>query len=322
MTSMSFLGRPYVTAFCGAAVLALSGCATMDTAMADFRNSIASISLPTFGDGAEAGREEGKTGDHIAPQTDSVFRTATSRNCPQVSIVPTLESMHLFINPEQPRPQDRLSSAFMNDVTSRCSIENGEMVVHINMDIESRLGPRARIRDTDRPNFAYPYFVAISAPNGSVMAKEVHIASVSFSSGQDSAMRQESIIQNLPLDIGGAHRNELLIGFQLNEAELAYNRSLQGTRYSGSHYEPAPQSDTAPQNQARASVPLPPDMPSARIGAALASTIGDNSTAPDASEKKAKADPATPAEDLSEIAPAAGEDTSPETETIIDITAD
>ena len=96
--------------------------------------------------------------------------------------------------------------------------------MRIDLNFHGHLGPKARIKPSDRPFFAYPYFVAVSDSIGNELAKEVFAASVSYEVGQDSIKLVETIRQRLPLDTDGqVPAYQVSAGFQLTEDQLSHN---------------------------------------------------------------------------------------------------
>ena len=73
-------------------------------------------------------------------------------------------------------------------------------------------------------NFSYPYFVAVTDEDGKILAKEIFAASVSYSSEQETIKQIETINQLLP-KTRDASDYTVLLGFQLNEEQLIYNRT-------------------------------------------------------------------------------------------------
>ncbi len=242
----------------------LTGCESVDTAMHDMKQRIAAIDIDwpdlpdmTHSDTVTVNDDDTQDGayqqqaaayisddltmraeapvaaDNMAAQTpqDNVYSVVTAVNTPQddclpITIVPELNALHQFDNPDRPVPSGRVSSIAFTGLEAACTHNESNIVVELNMTFEGRLGPRARIWDTDRPSFAYPYFVAITDPSGNVLAKEVFAATVSYENGEDRLEHRETMRQIIPVTGRFDNKHEILVGFQLTEGELAYNRSL------------------------------------------------------------------------------------------------
>ena len=93
------------------------------------------------------------------------------------------------------------------------------------MAFESTLGEKGKLRKNDKPFFSYPFFVAVTDPKGVIMAKEIFSASMTYDRNEDSHTYYESMRQLIPLDRkSSAKRHKVLLGFQLDPAQLKYNR--------------------------------------------------------------------------------------------------
>ena len=79
--------------------------------------------------------------------------------------------------------------------------------------------------------FSFDYFVTILTPDGAVSAKEVFRTPVGFPSGVFRAGALESLTQTIPLESGADARGySILIGFQLTEDQVEYNRRSRNNR--------------------------------------------------------------------------------------------
>lgn len=148
-------------------------------------------------------------------------------SCPKVTVIQDLGQYHQFENPTYPRPEEKVSASVMKSVTSSCNRGSGNAAVEISLTFEGVLGPRALLKQSIHPSFAYPYFIAVTAPDGTILSKEVFDVTMSYQPGQNSTVRQETVRQVIPMEGGKfASPLEILVGFQLTESELAYNRAL------------------------------------------------------------------------------------------------
>ena len=149
-----------------------------------------------------------------------------NEKCPQVTIINELAALHQFTNPAKPSPAGSISSIMMSHLDTNCTYNRNNVVVELNLTFEGTLGARAKVWNTDRASFAYPYFLAITTPSGTIAAKEIFAIAFSYDKNQDTVSRTERIRQIIPLNGDYSARNSILIGFQLTGEELAYNRSL------------------------------------------------------------------------------------------------
>lgn len=145
--------------------------------------------------------------------------------CPSVKVMEELRGLVEFQDPAKPSDKTEIARASITDVQARCAISNN-LSVELDISVDSTLGPKARLKESDKPNFAFPYFVAVISPEGSVIAKEIFAASMSFEKGENKLSRTETITQHIPLPEGDAMpAYSILVGFQLSEEQLAFNRA-------------------------------------------------------------------------------------------------
>ncbi len=145
--------------------------------------------------------------------------------CPSVKVMEELRTIVEFQDPAKPSDKTEISRASMKNVNARCSV-GGDLSVELDIVVASTLGPKARLKKTDKPNFAFPYFVAVISPNGHVLAKEIFAASLSYENGENDKTQTETITQHIPLDADGkVPAYSILLGFQLSEEQLAFNRT-------------------------------------------------------------------------------------------------
>ena len=110
--------------------------------------------------------------------------------------------------------------ARLSDAQGDCVFDKTGMSVTMNVSLVAQTGPAMTGQTAD-----FAYFVAILDPNGTIIAKKVFPAPITFTEGQKRRGSVETIDQRIPLadfHQGGKYRIE--IGFQLSEEELSYNR--------------------------------------------------------------------------------------------------
>lgn len=145
--------------------------------------------------------------------------------CPPVRVMEELRNLVEFQDPAKPSDKTEMARAMIKTVDARCAV-GGNLSVELDITIDSTLGPKARVKKTDKPNFAFPYFIAVISPEGGVVAKEIFAASLSFENGEDKMNRMETITQHIPLSADGTvPAYSILVGFQLSEEQLAFNRT-------------------------------------------------------------------------------------------------
>lgn len=192
--------------FCAMMALLLGGCQTLDS----FGSTLAALDLPGWGDGPNTERVT------IIPQGD----------CPAVSRVAELASLYQFNNPVRPDNSQKISEAHITRVTSKCAKQGKNLKLDLSIVFDGGVGKKGKAVPTDKPSFAYPYFVAITNNKNQILSKEIFAVSFAYDSSAVVQQQVESTSHIVPVgnDIPSTYR--ILIGFQLDPEELAYNRKL------------------------------------------------------------------------------------------------
>lgn len=155
---------------------------------------------------------------------ETIVAADKTQACPSVQIMADLKEMQDFTDFSAPSDTNRISRIEIRDVKAGCKEEPEALAMTIDITFDGQIGPKARAKKSDTANFSYPYFVAVTDADGKILAKEIFAASVSYSSGQDTIKQIETINQLLPKTPGVADYT-VLLGFQLNENQLMYNRA-------------------------------------------------------------------------------------------------
>lgn len=238
----------------GMVVTLLGGCETMNETYASIKDTFASINFPkleprqheaTTQDEREINTattsenngpilagdltEEEKMAEPAQIQSFAYDETSSS-SCPEIAVVEELNSLYQFKNPQQPTPRDKVSDIRFTTIDSYCQEDGDNLVVNLKLTVEGQLGTKGRNFDNERPSFSYPYFIAVTTGNGNILGKDIKALTVNYGTHETYVTRTESIQHIMPL----AHnsddpRSSILIGFQLNPAQLAYNRAVQNT---------------------------------------------------------------------------------------------
>ncbi len=247
----TFTTKAFLTLAFIAMALPLGGCESVDNAMHGMKDRISAIQMPRFG---STENEEQQPQDTVAeavaasdsasqpgafapammegglsPDTQTTARITTvteGKDCPPVTIVEDLAALHQFTNPDRPTPTSRISSVVLKDLRTNCARNENNVAVELNLTFEGKLGPHGRVKHTDEPSFAYPYFVAITTKDGNIVAKEVFATTITYRPEDETTLDYENMRQIIPLTGDYATDYEILVGFQLTEGELAYNRAL------------------------------------------------------------------------------------------------
>lgn len=190
--------------------LGLTGCETMT----DVKNRIAAIDFPSL------------AADEGIKATDGGLVMAATEGCPQVAVVEDLKHLSQFETPAQPSPETNISRISMTGMKSSCRMTEKTVAVDIGLRFDAELGPKTNHWKAESRSFAYPYFVAVTTPAGEIISKEVFAATIRYDANETALTQEESMRQIIPLredmDVSGY---EILIGFQLTDDELNYNRT-------------------------------------------------------------------------------------------------
>lgn len=152
--------------------------------------------------------------------------TATAPACPDVRIVSDLNQVHQFAEGAQMESGNLASSIRMQDVEAKCTAGTRTVTVDMTLAFAGQIGPKGRAHASDKPSFAYPYFVAITNDHGSIVAKEVFATTLTYGTADDKGTKIEQVRQIIPAISSDMRNYKVLIGFQLSDRELAYNRAL------------------------------------------------------------------------------------------------
>ena len=214
--------RKFVPLVCAAALLSLSGCQTVNY----YKNKIFSaLSLETLFSIADY--VPGNRGETRTAGADALQRPRGPIPCPQVKIMNDLKQMHQFTNIAKASTDNKISSIYITGTQNSCHFELNDVVVEIDVNFEGNIGPKARVFENDRPSFAYPYFIAVTNDDNEIISKDIFAVSVSYGKEEDLINHTEKLRQIIKLKSKyDAPEYTVLVGFQLDNEALAYNRDL------------------------------------------------------------------------------------------------
>ncbi len=162
---------------------------------------------------------------HTARAVKGQAETLLASPCPQIKIIDELSSLSDFKNPKSPKENQLISRVDILKAQSKCKLSSKSAVIDLKLTFKGTLGTKGRIRNSDKPFFSYPFFIAITSPSGEIMAKEIFAASLTYGSGENEHIYFENLRQIIPIkskDIAKYYK--ILVGFQLTSDQLAYNR--------------------------------------------------------------------------------------------------
>ena len=202
----------------GALCLSLTACETMGNAMSSTKNAfssmgnkIASVEFPTL-----------SSADEAAATTEII-----ATGCPKIETTEMLREIHLFTDPAQPSEKGRVSSFGIASIEDSCRHRNNNVIVEISINFEGNLGPAGRSSSSERPSFAYPYFIAIEGKGGQILAKEIFATTVSYNKTSETVTHSDNMRQIIPIAPNSTGDDySIFVGFQLTDEELMYNQAM------------------------------------------------------------------------------------------------
>lgn len=198
-----------------------SGYTSVKTALAKFRPFDQPATAPATADQGTQSTIASAAKPAAAPALAS-----TSGHCPEVRIVPDLNQVHQFVDPSAMVTEQSVSSIHLAGVQSACSIAQNKPAIDMTLAFEGSTGPKARAKPNDKPRFAYPYFVALTNQQGNIISKEIFAVTMAYDNDENKLNHTETIRQLLPTTGADQKDYKILIGFQLTDQELAYNRAM------------------------------------------------------------------------------------------------
>lgn len=141
--------------------------------------------------------------------------------CPVVSFIDGLDKVTVFGEQGGADLANVLYSAEVTQLAAVCTFKRkgAEVSAEFLLIADRGLGDRERVA---RPN----YFVAITDPDGNVMAKEVFQAEIPFNDNRRRVGRKEEIEPFIPYQgpDGDFTGYRVLIGFQLTPEQVDFNK--------------------------------------------------------------------------------------------------
>jgi hypothetical protein len=108
----------------------------------------------------------------------------------------------------------------LGSVQRKCEYDKSGVAIEMTVGFGLELGPA----NPDR-NATFQYFVAIADADSNVLAKEVFPVTLAFPANVGFVEKTDQLDQRIPLPRGrSASAYQIIVGLQLTEAELEYNR--------------------------------------------------------------------------------------------------
>lgn len=110
----------------------------------------------------------------------------------------------------------------LNGVQRVCEYDRGGVAVAMRVGFALELGPA----NPDR-NASFQYFVAITDGDNNVLTKQVFPVALAFPANVGYVEKTDELDQRIPMPVGrSASAYQIIVGLQLSEAELDYNRRV------------------------------------------------------------------------------------------------
>jgi hypothetical protein len=157
---------------------------------------------------------------------DPFRNTATQFACPRYGGLDTATRQVKFRPGEGRDLTDVMYIVRLDGVTRTCEYDKNGVSIAMKVNFALELGPA----NPDR-NAAFQYFVAIADENNKVLAKRIFPVALTFPDNVGYVEKSDDIDQQIPLPVGrSASGYQIIVGLQLTEAELEYNRRTEGAR--------------------------------------------------------------------------------------------
>lgn len=147
--------------------------------------------------------------------------------CPGVAVLPDTKSITYFDDPEGKPTGAMTARASLVDIKGGCDYTGNSVVVDLDMIMKGQISDKGRYEGrSDMEAFmTFPYFVAVMDPDGKMIDKKIMATAMRFKPSEDNLDHAEKITQTIPLtDVSKGSKYTITVGFQLNRAQLDYNR--------------------------------------------------------------------------------------------------
>jgi hypothetical protein len=211
-----------LAALCGSVVF-LSGCEGV-SAVGESLKNIEMPSMPSFHSKDKA--KDAAPASSLAASAGGPTVSGVTADCPAVQALPEVSRITRFMDETKPVLADLVTTATLSSVSTSCVSSGNSVTVELSLSFDGTLGPAGQKENTVEATYSFPYFIAVVNPSGTIMSKDVFALGITYGKGQTAIGKPEVIRQIIPVAAGtGANAYQIMVGFQLTDAELAYNRS-------------------------------------------------------------------------------------------------
>ena len=165
------------------------------------------------------------TTSDIAIFNEQDLKLSSAKGCPNIQILPAGRSITYF---ENELSGYMVARAVINEIRGGCEIVKGGLEIDLDIFMDGKIADKGRFEgNQDMEAFmTFPYFVAVSNPQGLPVDKKILATAMRFKPIVNDLKHAEKITQFIPMDdTNNAANYKILVGFQLNRKQLEYNRA-------------------------------------------------------------------------------------------------
>lgn len=158
--------------------------------------------------------------------------------CPMVEIMPSARSITYF---ENEMSGQMVARAAITEIRGGCEYKNGGMEIDLDILMKGKISKLGRFEGKEDMEafMTFPYFVAVSTPQGLPVDKQILATAMQFKPLINDLNHAEKITQFIPLPNPKEGANyKIQVGFQLNRKQLQYNRAVNLNRVDNDFVAP------------------------------------------------------------------------------------
>jgi len=156
----------------------------------------------------------------------SWFSSSSSKQteaCPSAVVLRPLSNTAVFGSAPEHRPENVAFYGLLSEADLKCEYSGGTMKVALDAIIVGERGPAARGDVVD-----FPYFVAVTEPDQSIISKRPFTVRIVFEGSQKRAGVTDHIEQSIPLDGRKGSDLNVLLGFQQSPEVVDFYKHFRG----------------------------------------------------------------------------------------------
>jgi len=153
-----------------------------------------------------------------------------AEGCPMVELMPSARSITYF---ENDLSDQMVARASISEIRGGCEYRNGGIEIDLDILMKGKITKLGRFEGKEDMEafMTFPYFVAVSTPQGLPVDKQILATAMQFKPMIDDLDHAEKITQFIPLIKPREGANyKIIVGFQLNRKQMEYNRAVNVNR--------------------------------------------------------------------------------------------